>query len=279
MIHIQKINMSKFLNLSILIVFTLGISSCFWRNNKGEFRTENGIDIEVFDSINRDENRYTSDNEIYKPSRRFVFNYKYIKNGKSYFFKANDSDWDFTSVIDTSENVTKGFTLTVFQGRKPFNQMIPDYSQTVIEYELDGYRYTTKTGIIENEKNVWMHPPRDKLFRILELNPFPYIKKPFKKGNSWTWNLKVGKKWGDDRWATWDSTLLLKHHYEILGYEKLTTPLGVLKCVVVFGTSTSEIGKTRLTSYFHKKYGFVRLEYLNVDKSQINMYLQSIIEE
>jgi hypothetical protein len=44
---------SSFLVIAWLLIPFI-INSCQWRNNKGEFSTENGIDIEVFDLINRD---------------------------------------------------------------------------------------------------------------------------------------------------------------------------------------------------------------------------------
>ncbi len=31
------------------------------------------------------------------------------------------------------------------------------------------------TGVIENKKQVWLHPPRAKYYKILELAPFPYV--------------------------------------------------------------------------------------------------------
>jgi hypothetical protein len=35
----------------------------------------------------------------------------------------------------------------------------------------------------------------------------------------------------------------------------------------------SELGKTYLTSYFNETYGFVRLEYINIDGSTLNIEL------
>jgi len=47
------------------------------------------------------------------------------------------------------------------------------------------------SGTIENEGNVWIHPPRDNYFKIIELNPFPYIKAPYNIGAKWAWKLKI----------------------------------------------------------------------------------------
>ncbi len=72
----------------------------------------------------------------------------------------------------------------------------PDYNQTAISYEYfinNGISYTKEvTGAIENKMNVWIHPPRSNFFKILELNPFPYIKTPYKIGTKWNWKLQIG---------------------------------------------------------------------------------------
>ena len=64
--------------------------------------------------------------------------------------------------------------------------------------------------------NIWLHPPREGLFKILEINPFPYIKYPLEIGNSWEWDfLEPGSNWGDERWLTWNGTLDILCEYEI----------------------------------------------------------------
>ena len=53
---------------------------------------------------------------------------------------------------------------------------IPDYNQTVLSYKIGNDLRSFMSGVVENEKNVWIHPPRDEYFKILEINPFPFIK-------------------------------------------------------------------------------------------------------
>lgn len=49
---------------------------------------------------------------------------------------------------------------------------------------------------------------------------------------------------------------------------KITTKLGKLKCFVIESEASSELGTTRLVAYFHPKYGFVKLDYTNIDGSK-----------
>jgi len=130
------------------------------------------------------------------------------------------------------------------------------------------------TGLIENSKNIWLHPPRLKLFSILELNPFPNVKFPLEIGKSWSWNLKIGGQWGDKRWKEWSGNIENKYQYKIVGKEIMKTGVGSLECYVIEGQAESELGITKLISYFNKKYGFVKLDYTNIDNSKLEINLQ-----
>ncbi|MFP3632484.1 hypothetical protein SB776_38415, partial [Burkholderia sp. SIMBA_045] len=83
------------------------------------------------------------------------------------------------------DNLTIDKLLLQASSGNPFAN-IPGYNQTAISYEYimkNGEPFTMETtGAVENEMNVWIHPPRGSFFEILELNPFPYIKAPYKIG-------------------------------------------------------------------------------------------------
>jgi hypothetical protein len=128
-------------------------------------------------------------------------------------------------------------------------------------------------GSVENENNIWMHPPRDKYFRILELNPFPFIKAPYEIGNAWDWTLIVGSGWGDHRWKLWEGHLENQCKYVIKDKINLKTKLGEIECLVIESTASSSVGNTKLTSYFNAEFGFVKLDYLNIDGSKTKLEL------
>ncbi|MDF1546290.1 MAG: hypothetical protein P1P88_00620 [Bacteroidales bacterium] len=148
----------------------------------------------------------------------------------------------------------------------------PDYNQTVISYkypQVNGDRkFSSSTGVIENEKNVWMHPPRDRFFRILEINPFPFIQAPYEIGNKWNWSLGIGSFWGDERWKNWNESIENQYDYEIVGKEKIKLEIGEVECYIIESIARSSIGQTRLTAYFNMEIGFVKLDYTNIDSTR-----------
>ncbi len=165
-------------------------------------------------------------------------------------------------------------------GLQGFDRMIPDYSQSIILYEYytdqGSESYNEMTGVIENVQNIWMHPPRTVLFRILELNPFPFIQRPYEAGNKWSWELSIGSPWGDNRWKTWEGRILNEMEYEITGLKKMPSRLGMLECWEVIATAKSELGKTSLKAYFHEQHGFVKLDYTNIDGSSVVLDLEEV---
>lgn len=211
-------------------------------------------------------------NSVYKPGSIFTFNYKYIDTtGKEMFFIIKKyGEWDFTETNRSDENVVKEFKLEVQNNNRFYRDL--SFYQTNILYRIN--KNETTTGLIENEFNIWLHPPREYLFRILELNPFPYIKSPIAVGNSWEWKLQIGAQWGDKRWKEWSGNIENKYRYKITGKEELNTNFGSIECYVVESQAVSELGVTKLKSYFNERYGFVRLEYTNIDNSKIEMNLQ-----
>ena len=54
------------------------------------------------------------------------------------------------------------------------------------------------------------------------------------------------------------------------------TTLGTLTCYVVESEAKSALGFTKLVSYYHKEFGFVKLNYTNIDKSRLILELQSM---
>ncbi|MEN9298669.1 MAG: hypothetical protein RLZZ429_982, partial [Bacteroidota bacterium] len=120
------------------------------------------------------------------------------------------------------------------------------------------------------------HPPRMRLFDLLAINPYPYIRAPYKIGDNWEWDLSLGNHWSDRRWLIWEGRHVQKTKYTLIDKVKLKTKLGYLTCYVVEGVSTGKIGTTKLTSYFNKKYGFVKLDYTNIDGTKLILDLEKV---
>ncbi|MDD2476726.1 MAG: hypothetical protein PHI32_12555 [Dysgonamonadaceae bacterium] len=215
-------------------------------------------------------------NNIYKRENVFTFSYRFVdKNGKELFFILNKGGWDFIGPNETKENIVKGFNLEVLNDNLNFKD--PTFYQAGISYKyIDINRNYTWTGLIENEKNIWFHPPREHLFQILQLNPYPYIKYPLEIGHNWNWKLHIGSAWGDKRWKQWNGVVEFSYKYSIVGKKNIKSNFGYLDCFIIESEAVSELGKTKLTSFFNTKYGFVRLDYTNIDNSKLEIVLQDV---
>jgi hypothetical protein len=246
---------------------------------------DDSIYVERFASSNTDENRFTANNFIYVANRQWTYDYYYEnQTGQKFWFEpvttsVGASAWRWVSVDSASSSTVRRVRLTVTVGLGPFATM-PGYDQTILQYNYLSATgvapFNEQTGVIENEKNVWMHPPRSQFFRVLELNPFPYIQAPFQIGNKWRWRLTIGDPWQDARWKTWSGRILTNYQYEITGIQAIKTPAGSFSCYKIQATANSRLGQTHLTAYFSSQAGFVRLEYVNIDGSKTVLVLNSL---
>ena len=282
------------MNHHLILLLLLGLASCqaLFQPNDGPQYTlalEDGIYVEQFDSTYTRENRYTANNQAYRAGQRRTYRFYYQdQDGKRHVYQEADNyqDLDYDernqqwSLVPLDQIGPRSITqvrLTVKEGLAPMSQFIPDYHQTVITYDFlqqDGaVSNHTATGVIENEKNVWVHPPRARLFRILEVNPFPMIQAPYRVGHQWAWTLGIGESWGDVRWKTWEGSIQNRSQYEIVGREAIETPQGRCRCWVVEAQAQSRIGRTGLTAYFDPEMGFVKLDYLNLDSTRLVLEL------
>lgn len=223
----------------------------------------------------------------YEIGKKYVFTYYYIDSLEqklSYKFLApfyatgkdgnkEDFSWELVSLNDTSS--VKKFSIGILEGKVNGNQIPIMYcfyqnSKKVVE---------SVTGLLQDENKVWIHPPRTKGFRILEINPFPFVKLPLKKGMVWKDTLMIGGQWGDKRWATWKGGINSVATYENKGTIKISSPFGKLKTHKIVASGASRIGKTKTIAYFNKKYGFVKLVYHNINGSQLVLNLIEVKEQ
>ena len=250
------------------------------RAQPGKPRKQGSIYIEHFAEKNPNDSteRYNTDNTVFTVGKTFTYAFTHVTaDGQTLYFcdnpgeKPYDKAWHFATG-DSACRLDR-VKICVTPGLKPFFAMMPGYSQTVLEYTYYSSSgkaaFASSSGVIENSKNVWMHPPRDKYFRILELNPFPFIRFPYREGATWKWKLDVGASWSDVRWKTWDGMLHIRYRYHMGETETIPIPGGgEAECRIVRAEAVSRIGKTTLVLHYHPVYGFVRMHYVNIDGSR-----------
>ena len=277
---------------ALIALTTLTLFTAEAQNTEYSRSGKNGVWFEVRNDT-ANPCRYTEDNKIYRENRVFTFGFHYfdpqgkerymryelvpmqgydmLANGDTNYYTALLSDFSFSDTFDDPDSCSKRYVLEVACHHKIFSK---DYDQTVealcFLFTDQRSRETSYSGIVENERNLWMHPMRSRLFRIVEINPFPYIQYPIKKGNTWKWSLSIGSQWGDERWKTWTGGIVNKYKYKITDTDcEVVTPMGTLSCVKVEAVAKSRIGKTYLTAYYNDTYGFVKMDNTNIDGSRL----------
>ncbi len=268
----------------ILIFIVLVAASCKNSessndNNSGDYSViEEGIFVEKFDSSITDENRYNFDNKIFKVGRKFIYDYLYQdKDGQEFYFEGGRDGWNFVPKNTDRYYVVKSIEIEVMSGLKPMIDQIPEYNQTLLKFVCPPNTDYTISGVVENYRNVWMHPPREALFKILELNPFPFIQEPYEVGKSWDWELEISNEWGDPRWMSWEGVIKNIYQYEITDKRMMQTKLGELECFIIEASAKNELGKTSLNAAFNEEYGFVDMDFTNIDGSKMKMELAELI--
>ena len=285
---------------NLITIAILTVCACLPAFSQNTEYSRSGKDGVWFEVRNDTANpcRYTEDNKIYQAERKFTFRFHYYdpqgierymryeripkqgyeltETGDTNTYTYYDADFSFSDVFDAKDSCINRYEVEVLCTAKHSRK---DYDQTVEAfYFLFDDQWSrwplSYSGIVENERNLWMHPNRDCLLQVLELNPFPYIQYPIKKGKTWKWRLTIGSQWGDERWKTWDGLIVNKYKYKITDTNcEVVTPMGTLSCVKVEAIAQSRIGKTRLTAYYNDTYGFVKMDNTNIDGSRIEIKL------
>jgi hypothetical protein len=250
---------------------------------------DNGIYIEKPIFTDTSQHRYTLDNKIFAINKSFTYDYYFLDSFsvKRKFYKEGEgirpkSPTGLAEYKSTSSDVIDKVRLIVTDDLNIFLRSDSSYSQTVVKYQYlnsSGVSIgSEETGVIENSMNLWLHPPRGNNFRILEINPFPFLSLQ-DTTSQWSWSMNVWESWSDSRWKDWIGTVELKYAYKRLGDESIDTKFGKLNCKVSEGIGSSKIGTTYLKSYFNEKYGFVRLEYTNINGTKLIIWLVAVDEK
>lgn len=256
------------------LIILVTLSSFLHSQTIISYDKSSGIAFEKLDTVT-DRFAYSLDNVIYIPEKKYVWVYQYIKEGKEYSFQSTgEKNWKLIERNMATDSAAKTIVFYVYNNNSlcPYVHNLGQSPMHFIYYNGMDKRLPIQgfTGLVENEKNIWMHPPRDFIFQVLELNPFPYIKFPISKGIKWKWNLTIGSQWGNPLWKEWEGAIVNRYKYCIIDTDyRLQTVFGELSCAVVKSSARSRIGTTQATFYFHKTFGFVKLEYLNIDGSTI----------
>ena len=228
----------------------------------------------------------TEDNTIYTQYRQFFYKYYFLKNKDTLLVKLYTKP-DAIAPYEESWKLEPKSKLTFEQDFTAIHQVAMtvkagDYfgKESLLQYdylskERRGMRHE-QTGLVEVCKDISINPPKNNHFLITELNPFPEIREPFIKDNSWQNNTTTSNIGGSQKWKTWQGNIHVNSTYRIRDIQTIKTNIGFMKCFVVEAEGESLLGQTHLTAYFNEEYGFVKLNYTNIDGSFLVMDIYSV---
>lgn len=220
-----------------IVVLSLLFFSCASKKN-------NDVYVETIPNhLLTNENRFDLDNKIYPVDREILYSCTIQKGDE---------------VLDLNLKYIK---LTIQGTTKPFSEFDSDYSQTVIKFEYLDENYDRiiweRTGLIENDNNIWMHPPRNGDLGILQLSAFPYIK--FGATKRWKWKL-------DAAYSTYQDVHLTHSYVKGNSIEFKGNV-----CIPIEATSKSHIGTTTSEFFYNKSLGFVQLKFHTIENETITL--------
>jgi len=228
-------------------------------------------------------NPYNNDNTIFVSTQTYRFNFT-VKDSLGQFICFGNSNGEidkYPHACDSSIYLSY-YTLKTFDTYGPFEKYRCDYNQSVVEYKLFNSRDSSwtkeMTGVVENQMNLWLHPNRNNYFKILELNPFPYVVYPLELGKKWSWTLQIGDNYADPLWKTWYGTIDNRMEYQVTDSLILNTPAGALPCWKIESTASSQLGQTSSIFYFNPQYGFVKSENLCINGNTFDIVLESVYQ-
>jgi hypothetical protein len=271
-----------------------------------ELKLDDGIYFEKPLPSDSTPHKYSLDNISYKLGSVFVFDYYYVdSSGKRSKFLIDDKNTEenplnLTPYEYVSKDAIDKIKLEI-DDSPMMSEKMPDYTQSVFSlYYLkkSGFPKDTTclsfkrkspklkdmpcgdegTGVVDNRMNLWMHPPRSHTFKILQLCPYPFY---YLDGsiNTWGWNLETGGSYLDPRWTkTKKESITITYEYTRGKDEVIDTPLGKMECKVTNAKGICKPARlnTGLKSYYHSKYGFVRLEYDLINGDKMVIWLEEV---
>jgi hypothetical protein len=209
---------------------------------------------------------------VFKPCRQYIYQATYKdKNGgviskSKVWMMATGKRWEWQP--EKQDEITIQYEFD--------EEDIPRIKQHYVnkKFAVEGsFIPKQTTGIIENVREVWMHPFRSNQFNFTEVASFPHVKFPLRKGATWTSNLQIGEGWGD-----WENTVVYSN-YKITGRGALKTKFKEFEnCWMIESKSSASFGDSVHNFWFNESYGFVKMEYYNYEGQSLTFELIDVKE-
>lgn len=228
----------------------------------------------------------SEDNTIYTQYRQFYYKYYFLKEKDTLLVKLYTKP-EHIAPFELSWKLEPKSKLTFEQDYSAIHYLAMTVKSGAYfgQASLLQYDYLSKerrgmkheqTGLVEVCSDISITPPTEGHFLISELNPRPEIREPIVKDNTWYSTHSTSDVGGSDKWKTWQGVVEVSSSYRIRDIQTIKTNIGFLKCFVIDANAQSSVGETRLVAYYNEEYGFVKLNYTNIDGSYLIMDINSV---
>lgn len=243
--------------------------------------SEDGIYFEAYPDNIDGEVPYLSDNSTYLPCKTLIYEFNYFIDDVEYCFKTFDkkNPWDngFWDTLRSEKKTIENVDYVKYVGLScidTFHLEREDYSQTYVFYSYmnknEDLLYTERTGVRENYKNIWLHPPRIGPFKMAFVAPWPYLSLPLEIDKEWSWQRAwAGTYMGyDSLLVTWEGSIVFDYSYRVMESVELSTKFGVVKCFRINALGKNSIGENSSEFYFNSDLGFIKMTFTSLDGRQ-----------
>ncbi|MGY6560093.1 MAG: hypothetical protein ACXIT9_12510 [Nitritalea sp.] len=116
-----------------------------------------------YKTVEIEKNQIDANNTIYRPGLQFIFNVEITQDHQPAFLKLN-KDRTYELLREETESTVSTILMTI---AKPKDKDKTNKKQTEIFYSYPNTKFlASATGLVENDENIWIHPPRDSFFSI-----------------------------------------------------------------------------------------------------------------
>lgn len=224
-------------------------------------------------------NTRSIDNTVFKTGRKFRYEIQFFDStGREKRIIMNDitlDSYEKYPIVDTTEyNDNEVLFFEIIAEQDNGGNVTNEY-QTTIEYSFfnragKALPFMSRTGVVDNDKNIWLHPPRTGPFKVLNLQAYPSVKFPISENNVWDYEITIGKNWFHKEFARgWKGEkYMFKHSYKIKETQVLQIGNRSFKCTHISATTKSLVGNSHSDFYFSPDEGFIKMSFFNMNGSE-----------
>jgi len=181
--------------------------------------------------------------------------------------------WNYdVSITDSLGNVVDTFSLVMTARKSSAMEKMIRPITVCYEYKMgDSLIEKECTGVVDNERSISLHPPREYVLEFTEVLPFPGASKAMKSNTFISYNsesdLHIQKATYFDKGKNETVNLagkMIKQHLWVEDTTTIKYQNEALFCYVLKGENLNyieELGEFKCTYFYNEKYGFVKWIY------------------